>query len=474
MISAEKIPNNVDLSSNKRLQRALEHWQPAYIQWWQDMGPQGFQNYHHVYVRTAISVDPSGWAHFEYVKLPEYRWGIFLADPVPNRTIGFGDFFGQPVWQEVPGEFRNQLRRLVVTQGDTEPASVEQQRWLGHRCPSLYDLRNLFQVNVEEGRHLWAMVYLLHSYFGRDGRDEAEELLARQSGNRDKPRMLEAFNTPIETWLDFFAFTMFTDRDGKSQLLSLSESSLDPLSRTTRFMLTEEAHHMFVGETGMARIIDRTCQLMKDEHAGYSEDVRRVGGIDLPTIQKHINLWFSLSLDLHGNEISTNAATYFANGLKGRAMEERHQDHVAAEATYDLEVLDDGTVSRRTIPLRNAMNEVLRDWYVDDCQAGIDRWNRILERHGVPDRLRLPDRKFNRGIGIFAAAHFDPDGRMLTDEEWQRRKHEWLPSAADREYLLSIMRAPIYEPGRFANYIAAPAKGINRKPVDFEYVRTES
>ena len=95
------------------------------------------------------------------------------------------------------------------------------------------------------------MVYLLHSYFGRDGRDEAEELLERHSGNRDKPRMLEAFNEPIDTWLDFFVFTMFTDRDGKSQLLSLSESSLDPLSRTTRFMLTEEAHHMFVGETGI-------------------------------------------------------------------------------------------------------------------------------------------------------------------------------------------------------------------------------
>ena len=326
MISAERIPNNVDLSGNKRLLRALEHWQPKYLQWWRDMGPQGFQDYHQVYVRTAISVDPEGWAHFEFVKLPEYRWGIFLADPLPDRRIGFGDFFGQPVWQEVPGEFRNQLRRLIVTQGDTEPASVEQQRLLGHRCPSLYDLRNLFQVNVEEGRHLWAMVYLLHSYFGRDGRDEAEELLERQSGNRDKPRILEAFNEPIDNWLDFFMFTMFTDRDGKSQLMSLSESSLDPLSRTTRFMLTEEAHHMFVGETGVSRILERTCQLMRE--AGFSEDVRRVGGIDIPTIQKHLNQWFSLSLDLHGSEVSSNAASYFANGLKGRAKEDTFDDHV--------------------------------------------------------------------------------------------------------------------------------------------------
>ncbi len=111
--------------------------------------------------------------------MPDYRWGIFLADTEEDRKIGFGDFMGQAVWQEVPGEYRSTFRRLIVTQGDTEPASVEQQRLLGHTAPSLYDLRNLFQVNVEEGRHLWAMVYLLHAYFGRDGREEAEELLER-------------------------------------------------------------------------------------------------------------------------------------------------------------------------------------------------------------------------------------------------------------------------------------------------------
>ena len=466
MISAEKIPNNVGLSGNKRLQRALEHWQPQYIQWWKEMGPQGFQDYHQVYVRTAVSVDPSGWAHFEYVKLPEYRWGIFLADPVHDRRIGFGDFFGQPVWQEVPGEFRNQLRRLIVTQGDTEPASVEQQRWLGQRCPSMYDLRNLFQVNVEEGRHLWAMVYLLHSYFGRDGRDEAEELLARQSGNRDKPRILDAFNEPIENWLDFFMFTMFTDRDGKSQLLSLSESSLDPLSRTTRFMLTEEAHHMFVGETGIARIIERTCQLLSN--AGYSEDVRRLGGIDLPTIQKFINLWFSLSLDLHGNEVSTNAAAYFGNGLKGRAQEEKWTDHHVTEAFYELDVPADRGLERKAVPMRAAMNEVLRDWYVSDCEAGVQRWNKIFERHSMSDRLHLPDRKFNRGIGMFSSLHYDPLGAPVSEAEWQRRRQEWLPGPSDREYLLSIMATPVYEPGKFANYIAPPIRGINRQPVNFE------
>ena len=172
---------------------------------------------------------------------------------------------------------RNQLRRLIVTQGDTEPASVEQQRWLGQRCPSMYDLRNLFQVNVEEGRHLWAMVYLLHRYFGRDGRDEAEELLARQSGNRDKPRILDAFNEPIENWLDFFMFTMLTDRDGKPAAVAFRRSFIafahDALHADGR-----GASHVR-GETDIARIVERTCQLRA--RAGYSEDVRRLGGIDL-------------------------------------------------------------------------------------------------------------------------------------------------------------------------------------------------
>ena len=474
MISAERIPNNVHLSNDKRLQRALEHWQPKYLQWWREMGPHGFQDYHQVYLRTATSVDPHGWAHFEYVKLPDYRWGIFLAEPLPDRRIGFGQFKGQPVWQEVPGEFRNQLRRLIVTQGDTEPASVEQQRLLGQHCPSMYDLRNLFQVNVEEGRHLWAMVYLLHSYFGRDGRDEAEELLDRQSGNRDKPRMLEAFNTPIETWLDFFAFTMFTDRDGKSQLLSLSESSLDPLSRTTRFMLTEESHHMFVGDTGLGRIIERTCELMKE--AGFSEDVRRVGGIDLPMIQRHINFWFSQSLDLHGSEVSSNAASYFTNGLKGRAEEgKRADDHVLSDDVYVLNAVDEqGRPIRREVPLRNALNEVLRDWYVDDCRSGIERWNKKLASQGIDFRLSLPDRRFNRQIGVFAGLRFDPSGRPISDVEWQQRRSEWLPTTADTEYLKSLQATAVYQPGRFANYIAPPLRGINQKPIEFEYVRTEA
>src|SRR4026209_655264 len=285
----DRIPNNVNLSEDKKLQRALEKWLPNYLEWWREMGPDGIQE-KDVWQRTAIDVGSEGWAHLDYVKMPEYRWGIFLEPARPDAKVGFGDNYGRPAYQEVPGEYRNPLRRLIVTQGDTDPASVEQQRQLGKTCPSLYDLRNLFQVNVEEGRHLWAMVYLLHTYFGRDGREEAEGLLQRRSGDHDKPRILGAFNEPTNHWLSFFLFTMFTDRDGKYQLSALSESGFDPLSRTCRFMLTEDAHHMFVGETGVGRLLGRTCELMKQDK---NEDARAQGGVDLPTLQKYLNLWYS-------------------------------------------------------------------------------------------------------------------------------------------------------------------------------------
>ncbi|MBK7877120.1 MAG: benzoyl-CoA 2,3-epoxidase subunit BoxB [Planctomycetes bacterium] len=463
---SQKIPNNVDLSSDKRLQRALEEWQPNYIEWWKSVGPTDF-NTNDVYLRTAISVDTDGWAHFGYVKMPEYRWGIFLEPRDPNRKIGFGDHYGQDAWQQVPGEYRNWLRRLIVTQADTEPASVEQQRLLGHTAPSLYDLRNLFQVNVEEGRHLWAMVYLLHTYFGRDGREEAEELLQRRSGNPDHPRILGTFNEPCEEWLSFFCFTMFTDRDGKFQLLALAESGFDPLARTCRFMLTEEAHHMFVGQTGVGRVIERTCQVMK-EHPG--KDVKAYGAIPLEIIQKWIYFWNSSSNDLYGAEVSSNSANFFGAGLKGRAYEDRYTEHKALDQIYSVDRFVEGKVKREDVALRNAMNEVLRDEYVKDNEKGIEYWNRITEKLGVDFRFRLPHRRFNRKIGEWAAGRFDVDGNPMDEATWQKRAGEWLPTDADRAFVKSLMK-PVREAGKFASWIAPPAKGLDNKALDFEYVK---
>jgi benzoyl-CoA 2,3-dioxygenase component B len=463
----EKIPNNVHLSEDKRLKRALEEWQPSFLGWWRKMGPVAFQE-DLVYLRTAVSVEPGGWANFDYVKMPDYRWGIFLAPPEEGRTIGFGDAAGQPVWQQVPGELRNTLRRIIVTQGDTEPASVEQQRALCRTAPSLYDLRNLFQVNVEEGRHLWAMVYLLHRYFGRDGREEADALLQRRSGDPDRPRILGAFNEPVDDWLSFFMFTMFTDRDGKYQLLALSESGFDPLSRTTRFMLTEEAHHMFVGETGVGRVVERSVELMKKDP---NEDARNQGGIDLETLQRYVNFWYSVSLDLFGGEISSNAADFFGAGLKGRYKEKEYTDHQALEGAYEMEVPEGDGLVHKAVPLRNAMNEVLRDAYIEDCQRGVDRWNREIQKAGISYRLRLPSRRFHRRIGIYANHFFDPDGRPITQGEWERRRDEWLPSEKDRAYVRAVQRDPVYNPEKMAHWIAPPRLGINGKPWQYEYVK---
>ena len=466
----DRIPNNVDLASDRRLRRALEQWQPAFLDWWREMGPvDGAAR--EVYLRTAVSVGREGWANFGYTKMPDYRWGVFLADAEPGRTIAFGDHKGEPVWQRVPGDYRAALRRLIVIQGDTEPASVEQQRRLGQTCPSNYDLRNLFQINVEEGRHLWAMVYLLHAWFGRDGREEAQALLERRSGDADRPRILTAFNERTPDWLALFMFTFLTDRDGKFQLHSLAESAFDPLARTCRFMLTEEAHHMFVGITGLTRVAQRTCEVMRAHGAG---DVRRFGVIDLPTFQKYLNFHFSVTLDLFGAEVSTNAAASYTGGLKGRFHEaDVEDDHRLHDASYPVLRWRDGAFRKEDVPALNALNERLRDDFIADVQVGIGRINRVIRSFEADFELTLPHVAFNRKVGAFAGLDVTPEGAVIDAGAWTRREEEWLPTASDRAYVRSLMPEAVTGPGRFANWIAPPSRGVNHQPIDFEYVRLD-
>ena len=466
----QTIPNNVDIAGDKTLQRALERWQPAFLNWWNDAGPADTARLE-VYLRTAISVDKDGWANFGYVRMPEYRWGIFLVPRDETRTVSFGDHRGEPAWQEVPGEYRSTLRRIIVTQGDTEPASVEQQRLLGMTAPSLYDLRNLFQVNVEEGRHLWAMVYLLQKYFGRDGREEAEALLERRAGAQNNPRILTAFNEETRHWLAFFMFAFFTDRDGKFQLASLAESSFDPLSRTCRFMLTEEAHHLFVGESGVARIIQRTCDLMRRHGTEDPARMRSLGAIDLPTIQKFLNFHYAVTLDLYGSEVSSNAASYYTTGLKGRFEETKLGDnHILTGETYPVQEVEDGRIVTRDVPALTALNARLRDDYIREIQAGLDRWNRIPAQHEIGFRFALPHIGFMRRIGNFAGHHITPAGEVITEPAWNNRRYDWIPNADDNTFIESLM-GRVVEPGKFAGWIAPPVRGIKGKPIDFEYVR---
>jgi benzoyl-CoA 2,3-dioxygenase component B len=462
-----KIPNNVDLAGDRRLQRALESWQPKFIRWWEELGPAAFQH-NPVFLRTAVDVGQQGWANFGHVAMPDYRWGIFLAEPEADRKVAFGEHKGDDVWQEVPGEYRADLRRLIVVQGDTEPASVEQQRQLSLTAPSLYDMRNLFQVNVEEGRHLWAMVYLLHRYFGRDGRDEADEMLERHSGDTDHPRILGAFNEETPDWLAFFMFTYFTDRDGKYQLASMRESAFDPLSRTCDFMLKEEAHHMFVGATGVGRVVARTVELMQEHD---TDDVHAFGGINLDVVQRYLNFHYSVSLDLFGSETSTNAANYYAGGLKGRFKEEdRDDDHQLTTLMRRVPEATEAGIGERDVTQLAALNETLREDYTADCQKGVDRWNRALAEAGADTRLALPHIGFNRDVGTFAGHRITPDGRIIDEGEWQAGVAAWLPSDADRAHVESLMIG-VTEPGRMAGWIAPPSSGINQKPLDFGYVQ---
>lgn len=467
------IPNNVDLSSDRQLLRALEAWHPNYLDWWKEMGPEGFQE-SEVYLRTAVGVDPTGWAKFGHVKMPEYRWGILLAPKVEGRTIPCGRHKGQAAWQEVPGEYRSLLRRLIVVQGDTEPASVEQQRYLGKTAPSLYDMRNLFQVNVEEGRHLWAMVYLLVKYFGKDGREEAQALLERRSGQQDNPRILGAFNERTPDWLSFFMFTYFTDRDGKMQLAALAESGFDPLSRSCRFMLTEEAHHLFVGETGVGRTVEATCSAMKK--AGITdpydvEAIRALGVVDLPLLQRKANFHMSVTRDLFGSEISSNAADAFSSGLKGRFNEANlTDDHELQTATYPVMQVENGQLVINEIPALRAINSRLLDDYIADCQGGLERWNKTIENAGIDFKFTQPHKGFNRRIGEFAGHRISPDGELLTEEAWQAQSNAWLPNDSDMAFINSLMK-PCHQPGEYASWIAPPRVGINKQATDFEYVK---
>jgi benzoyl-CoA 2,3-dioxygenase component B len=354
-----------------------------------------------------------------------------------------------------------------LVQGDTEPASVEQQRNLGGTAPSLYDLRNLFQVNVEEGRHLWAMVYLLHAYFGREGREEADELLRRNSGSQDAPRILGAFNEETPDWLSFFMFTYFTDRDGKYQLGTLKESAFDPLSRTCEFMLKEESHHMFVGTTGIDRVVERTAQLMVDND---TDDVVAHGVIPLPVIQRYVNFHYSVSLDLFGGETSTNVANYYTSGLKGRWSEERRRDdHRLTNDSVLVDALVDGQIGQTEVAALVGLNTDLRREYVRDCQSGVNRWNKILADAGLPQRLRLPHAAFNRKVGAYAGVEATPDGELLSAEQWQQRQGDWLPTEVDKTHVRSLMQ-PVHQRGKIAAWIAPPRQGINGKPLDYDYV----
>ena len=228
---------------------------------------------------------------------------------------------------------------------------------------------------------------------------------------------------------------------------------------------------MFVGESGVSRVIQRTCQVMNELKTDDPAKLRAAGVIDLPTIQRYLNFHFSVTIDLFGADESSNAATFYSAGLKGRFEEgKRNDDHLLKGATYRVINVQDGQLAEKEVPMLNALNEVLRDDYIKDSVGGVERWNKVIEKAGIPFRLRTPHKAFHRNIGSLKDVRVSPDGRMLSDHEWNANVEQWLPTDADRAFVGSLM-GRVVEPGRFANWIAPPAVGINRQPIDFQYVR---
>jgi benzoyl-CoA 2,3-dioxygenase component B len=232
-------------------------------------------------------------------------------------------------------------------------------------------------------------------------------------------------------------------------------------------MLTEEAHHMFVGETGIGRVVKRTLEVMKELKTDDPAKIRAHGAVDLPLLQKYLNFWCSSSLDLFGSEISSNSAANFANGLKGRPDEPSYDDHVLRSSTFNL-LTPEG---KQEVPTLNALNEVMRESYLKDCEIGLRRWNRAIERAGFPAlALKLPSTRFRRSIGAWAGQTVTPEGSLVEKDFYERNLTKWIPSPEDRAFVQSLMKR-VVEPGKIAGWVAPPDRGINNLPVDYEYVK---
>lgn len=228
---------------------------------------------------------------------------------------------------------------------------------------------------------------------------------------------------------------------------------------------------MFVGATGVGRVLQRTCEVMAQHKTDDSARLRSLGVIDLPTIQRYLNFHYSVTLDLFGADVSSNAATFYTSGLKGRFAEaKQNDDHQLKDATYPVLEAVDGKLIERQAPALNALNERLRDDFIRESAAGVGRWNRVIRKHGVDFTLELPHKAFNRKIGSLAGISVTPDGRVVAPAQWEASLREWLPTPEDRAFVASLMGRCV-EPGKFANWIAPPPAGINEQPIDFEYVR---
>lgn len=333
-------------------------------------------------------------------KFEDYKFEVKFG-AVPSDVIEFGDYASRAKWEtvlQIPDQrVRDTLLHLITYQGDTEFASVEQQRNLLNTAPSEYDLQSAVKITREEMRHGMQMSYLLVKYFGSSGKLEAQKLLERRAF--DNSRLLGAFNQEVQSWLDFYCYTEMVDRDGKYQLTMLNHSGFKPLGASMTPMLQEEFYHLLTGHTGLVRVI-------------------KAGKVPINIVQKHINKWFSVALDLFGVDASSSAYWFYVWGLKGR------YDEGKTDAPAD----------------RDRLNELARQHYLSEVQGLMDGLNKQIPEN--QPRLYLPDLKFNRSIGEFAEKTYSIHGELLTPEAYAKHLDEVLPNAADNALLAQITREP--------------------------------
>jgi benzoyl-CoA 2,3-dioxygenase component B len=327
-----------------------------------------------------------------------YEFDVLWGE-LKSPEIRFGSYKGRDKWErvrQIPDQrIRDSLLSFIVYQGDTEFASVEQQRGLIETAPYEEDLNALLRVMCEEMRHGYQMCALMVEHFGESGRIEAQKQLERRA--TANTRLLGAFNQPVNNWVDFFVYTDFVDRDGKFQLKMLSDSAFAPLARSTTYMLKEEAFHMGTGHMGVKRIAQGE-------------------GVPVPVLQKFINKWISVAYDLFGTDSSSTAHWAYVWGLKSRYDEEGNE----------------------TAPPLEHMNEAARDLYKAECEKLIEQINRSLPEGGP--RLRVPDLKFNRAIGDLAGATYSADGEPLSAEESEKHLRDALPQEEDYELILAAQK----------------------------------
>jgi len=337
------------------------------------------------------------------LRLPRYGDYQFEAKygELKNPEIEFGDFRGEKKWErvtQIPHQpIRDALLNLIVYQGDTEFASVEQQRHLLETSPSDYDTDSVCRIMVEEMRHGWQMCHLLVNYFGETGRIEARKLLERRSWQNN--RLLGSFNVDVDNWVDFFTYTEFVDRDGKFQLNMLSTSGFAPLARSMGPMLREEGFHLGTGHMGLQRIA-------------------KIGRLPASLMQKYVNKWVSTAYDLFGKDSSSSAEWFYVWGLKGRYDEARQ----IAE------------------PDKAHLNEFSRELYRQEVEKLLENVSRHLPAGSSP--LLAPDLKFHRAIGEFAGATYSVRGELLSPAEYETHLAETLPNETERKFVADLMREP--------------------------------